>query len=42
MAELGAEILINNIKRKDSIVKRVALQTQIVKRNTIAKKARVK
>jgi LacI family transcriptional regulator len=39
MAELGAEILINNIRRKDSIVKRVALQTQMVKRDTISKKA---
>jgi LacI family transcriptional regulator len=39
MAELGAEILINNIRKRDGIVKRVALQTQLVRRNTIAKKA---
>jgi DNA-binding LacI/PurR family transcriptional regulator len=36
--ELGAEILVNNIKRKDSIVKRVKLQVRLVPRKTHSKK----
>lgn len=38
MGELGAEILINNIKRKDNIVKRVKLKIQLVERESLAKK----
>jgi DNA-binding LacI/PurR family transcriptional regulator len=34
--ELGAEILVNNILRQDSIVKRVTLQTQLIQRHTVA------
>jgi LacI family transcriptional regulator len=34
--ELGAEILVNNIRRHDSIVKRVTLQTQLIRRQTVA------
>jgi LacI family transcriptional regulator len=37
LGELGAEILINNIKRQDRIVKRVTLQTQAVHRHTTAR-----
>lgn len=33
--ELGAEILVNNIRRGDSIVKRVTLQTQLALRHTV-------
>jgi LacI family transcriptional regulator len=40
--ELGAEILINNIRRGDSIVKRVTLQTQLVQRRTVAPHPRKK
>jgi LacI family transcriptional regulator len=36
--ELGAEILVNNIRRRDSIVKRVRLQTQMIERQTVARK----
>ncbi len=38
MGELGAEILINNIKRKDFIVKRVKLKVQLIKRDSLAKR----
>jgi LacI family transcriptional regulator len=38
MAELGAEILVNNIKRKDSIVKRVKLMVRFIARETHAKR----
>ncbi len=38
--ELGAEILVNNIRRRDSIVKRVRLQTQMIERQTVARKLR--
>jgi DNA-binding LacI/PurR family transcriptional regulator len=38
--ELGAEILVNNIRRRDSIVKRVRLQTQLIERRTVARKLR--
>lgn len=38
--ELGAEILVNNIRRGDSIVKRVTLQTQLMERHTVAAKPR--
>jgi LacI family transcriptional regulator len=33
--ELGAEILVNNIRREDSIVKRVTLQTQLIQRHSV-------
>jgi len=42
MAELGAEILAHNIKRKDSVVTRVKLQTQLIKRGTTARPLIVK
>lgn len=38
--ELGAEILVNNIRRGDSIVKRVTLQTQLIERHTVGMKPR--
>jgi DNA-binding LacI/PurR family transcriptional regulator len=38
MGELGAEILVNNIKRKDDIVKRVKLKVRLVLRGTHAKR----
>jgi LacI family transcriptional regulator len=38
MGELGAEILINNIRRKDFIVKRVKLKVQLIKRSSLAKR----
>ena len=38
MGELGAEILMNNIKRKDLIVKRVKLKVQLIKRDSHAKR----
>ena len=38
MGELGAEILVNNIKRKDDIVKRVKLKVRLVPRSTHAKR----
>ena len=38
MGELGAEILVNNIKRRDAIVKRVKLNTRLIQRQTTAKK----
>jgi LacI family transcriptional regulator len=38
MGELGAEILVNNILRKDNIVKRVKLKVQLIQRKTLAKK----
>jgi LacI family transcriptional regulator len=38
MGELGAEILINNIRRRDSIVKRVKLKVQLIKRGSHAKR----
>jgi LacI family transcriptional regulator len=34
MGELGAEILVNNIKRNDSVVKRVKLRTQLILRES--------
>jgi LacI family transcriptional regulator len=37
LAELGAEILVNNVRRRDSIVKRVKLQTQVVHRQSTAR-----
>jgi len=37
LGELGAEILVNNISRRDRIVKRVKLQTQMVHRNSLSK-----
>jgi len=40
MGELGAEILVNNIKRQDNIVKRVKLKTHLVKRNTLARRSK--
>jgi LacI family transcriptional regulator len=36
LGELGAEILVNNIRRMDSIVKRVKLQTQLIRRSSTA------
>jgi LacI family transcriptional regulator len=38
MAELGAEILVNNIRREDSIVKSVKLKPQLIERSSLAKK----
>jgi len=38
MGELGAEILVNNIKRKDDIVKRVKLKVRFVPRSTHVKR----
>ena len=38
MGELGAEILVNNIKRKDRIVKRVKLKINIVHRESLSKR----
>ncbi len=38
MGELGAEILINNINRKDNIVKRVKLKIQLIERESLVKK----
>jgi LacI family transcriptional regulator len=37
MGELGAEILVNNILRKDAIVKRVKLKVHLIRRGTTAK-----
>jgi DNA-binding LacI/PurR family transcriptional regulator len=37
MGELGAEILVNNILRKDAIVKRVKLKVHLIQRATTAK-----
>jgi len=37
MAELGAEILAHNIERKDGVVTRVKLQTQLIRRETTAR-----
>jgi DNA-binding LacI/PurR family transcriptional regulator len=37
MGELGAEILVNNILRKDAIVKRVKLMVHLIPRATSAK-----
>ncbi len=34
MGELGAEILVNNIRRNDGVIKRVKLKTQFIMRNT--------
>jgi len=34
MGELGAEILVNNIKRNDGVIKRVKLKTRLIMRNT--------
>ena len=38
MAELGAEILVNNIRREDSIVKSVKLKPQLIDRASLTKK----
>lgn len=38
MGELGAEILVNNIKRKDQIVKRVKLKINFVHRESLSKR----
>ncbi len=38
MGELGAEILVNNIKRKDRIVKRVKLKINLIYRESISKR----
>ncbi len=38
MGELGSEILVNNIKREDSIIKSVKLKVQLVERGTISKR----
>ena len=38
--ELGAEILVNNIRRGDNIVKRVTLQTQLALRHTVTQNPR--
>ncbi|UCB46059.1 MAG: LacI family DNA-binding transcriptional regulator [Spirochaetota bacterium] len=40
MAELGAEILINNIRRQDSIVKSVKLKPQLIERESLTKKCK--
>jgi LacI family transcriptional regulator len=37
MGELGAEILVNNILRKDAIVKRVKLKVHLIRRSTTSK-----
>jgi DNA-binding LacI/PurR family transcriptional regulator len=37
MGELGAEILVNNILRKDAVVKRVKLKVHLIQRATTAK-----
>lgn len=38
MGELGAEILVNNIKRRDSIIKRVKLKIRLAQRETLSKR----
>lgn len=38
MGELGAEILLNNITRKDSIIKRVKLKIQMIDRESLSSK----
>jgi len=38
MGELGTEILVNNIRRKDNIIKRVKLKVNLIKRNTTTKR----
>ncbi len=40
MGELGAEILVNNIRRNDGVVKRVKLKTQLIMRKTHQQKQR--
>ncbi len=40
MGELGAEILLNNIRRNDGVVKRVKLKTQLIMRKTHQQKKR--
>ncbi len=40
MGELGAEILANNIKRNDGVIKRVKLKTRLVMRNTHSQRHR--
>lgn len=41
MGELGAEILAGNIRRRDSVIKRVKLKTRLILRETTAKRLTV-